>query len=428
MSDPGDPPGSLAVEEIEEEDEARAQAERAAAAAEVAPTASFGERVVAWLRRVVLVPFLAIVSALFIGAVIIVFTTPATLEAWGYFFDAPGRTLSMSFNLVVDSYSALLRFSLGSLNAFGRTLREMTTLVFAGLSVALAFRAGLFNIGGSGQITVGAIAAAYVGFSIEGLPLAIHLPLALLCGFLAGAVWGGIAGFLKARTGAHEVITTIMLNYIASYLLLYLLKTDRFQRPGRDDPISPPVEEAARLPLFSDRFPFHWGFVLAMLAAFAVWYLLRHTTIGFRMRAVGANPNAARYAGMSVGATYTLSMGLAGGLAGLAGANQLLGVPPSYSLSSPFGAAFIGFDAIALALLGRASPAGVVAASFLFAIFRTGSTGMQSVTETPVDIVLVIQSLIIVFVAAPVLVQKIFRVRTAKLGEGQTFSTNWGAA
>jgi simple sugar transport system permease protein len=158
-----------------------------------------------------------------------------------------------------------------------------------------------------------------------------------------------------------------------------------------------------------------------------VWWLLRHTTIGFRMRAVGANPNAARYAGMNVGNTYMLSMGMAGALAGLAGATQLLGVPPSYSLSSPFGAAGIGFEAIALALLGRASPAGVVASSFLFAVMRTGSTGMQAVTETPVDIIQVIQALIIVFVAAPALVRAIFRIRTARLGEGQTFTTNWGS-
>ncbi len=423
MSDP------VVVEETSlDAEEARAEAERAAATAQVAPTATPAERIWAWFRRVVLVPALAIFAALFIGGLVIVFSTPSTLRAWGFFFDAPLTTLERSWNLVFDSYRALIDFSLGSWNAFGRTLREMTTLLFAGLSVALAFRAGLFNIGGSGQITMGAIAAAYVGFSIEGLPLIVHLPLAIVAGIVAGMVWGGIAGFLKARTGAHEVITTIMLNFIAQFLLLYLLSTEVFQRPGRDDPISPPVEESARIPLFSDQFPAHWGFVLALVAAFGVWWLLRHTTIGFRMRAVGANPHAARYAGMSVGGTYALSMALAGGLAGLAGTAQLLGVPPSYALSSPFGAATIGFDAIALALLGRASPAGVVAASFLFAVLRTGSTGMQSVTETPVDIIFVIQALIIVFVAAPVLVQRIFRVRTAKLGEGQTFTTNWGAA
>jgi simple sugar transport system permease protein len=218
-----------------------------------------------------------------------------------------------------------------------------------------------------------------------------------------------------------------MLNFVASYLLLYLLKTEFFQRPGRDDPISPPVEESARLPLFSDRFPAHWGLILALLAAFGVWWLLRHTTVGFRMRAVGANPHAAKYAGMGVGATYLLSMGLAGGLAGLAGTSHLLGVPPSYSLSSPFGAAAIGFEAIALALLARASPIGVVAASFLFAIFTTGATGMQSVTQTPVDIIQVIKALIIVFIAAPILVRAIFRVRAARLGEGQTFTTSWGS-
>jgi simple sugar transport system permease protein len=418
----------IAEEPDLDEEEARAEAERAAAAAAVAPTASTRERVVAWFQRVVLVPALAIFSALVIGGLILIFTTPETLEAWGYFFDAPLQTLELSWYLVRDSYRAMLEFSLGSWSAFGRTLREMTTLLFAGLSVALAFRAGLFNIGGAGQITMGAITAAYVGFTFQGLPAIVHLPLTLAVGVLGGMVWAGIAGVLKARTGAHEVITTIMLNAIAGFLLIYLLSTEAFQRPGRDDPISPPIEESARIPLFSDQFQAHWGIVLALLAAVGVWWLLKHTTIGFRMRAVGANPHAARYAGMSVGNTYILSMALAGALAGMAGTAQLLGVPPSYSLSSPFGAAAIGFEAIALALLGRASPAGVVAASFLFAVMRTGSTGMQAVTETPVDIVFVIQALIIVFVAAPALVRSIFRIRAARLGEGQSFTTNWGAA
>jgi ABC-type uncharacterized transport system permease subunit len=416
------------VAEPVDEDEARAEAERAAAAAAVAPTASPAERTAAWFQRVVLVPALAIIAALVIGGLVIIFSTPETLRAWGFFFDAPMTTLSRSWNLVFDSYKALIDFSLGSWSAVARTLREMTTLLFAGLSVALAFRAGLFNIGGAGQITMGAIAAGYVGFTLDGLPLAIHLPLAIAAGIVGGMVWGGIAGFLKARTGAHEVITTIMLNFIALYLLIYLLSTEAFQRPGRDDPISPPVEESARIPLFSDGFQAHWGIVLALLAAVGVWWLLRHTTIGFRLRAVGSNPHAARYAGMSVGGTYTLAMALAGGLAGMAGTAQLLGVPPSYSLSSPFGAAGIGFEAIALALLGRASPVGVVASSFLFAVLRTGSTGMQAVTETPVDIIVVIQALIIVFVAAPALVRAVFHIRTARLGEGQSFTTSWGAA
>ncbi|MGH9246143.1 MAG: ABC transporter permease subunit [Acidimicrobiales bacterium] len=383
--------------------------------------------VVSLLRRAVLIPGLAIFAALVIGGLVIVFSTPSTLRAWGFFFSAPLETLDRSWDLVAESYTALLRSSLGSQSGFARTLREMTTLLLAGLSVSLAFRAGLFNIGGAGQITAGALTAVTVGFSFEGLPTVVHLPLALVAGFVGGWLWGAIAGVLKARTGAHEVITTIMLNFVASFLLLYLLKTDFFQPAGRADPISKQVEESARIPFFSHTFPAHWGLALALLAAAGVWWLLRHTTIGFRMRAVGANPHAARYAGMNVGATYALSMGLAGGLAGLGGASYVLGVP-SWSLSSPFGVASVGFDAIALALLGRANPAGVVASSFLFAVLKTGSTGMQVATETPVDIIVVIQALIIVFVAAPALVRTIFRVRAERVGEGQAFTTNWGTA
>jgi general nucleoside transport system permease protein len=221
------------------------------------------------------------------------------------------------------------------------------------------------------------------------------------------------------------VITTIMLNFIALFLLNYLLTLDAFQRPGRNDPISPPVAESAQLPELPGPFSVHWGLPLALLAAVGVWWLLERSTTGFRMRAVGTNPDAARAAGMSVGATYLLAMALAGGLAGLAGTVNVLGRPP-YSLIGGFYRE-IGFDAIALALVGRSKPGGVVAAAFLFGALKAGSTGMQAATDTPVDIIVVIQGLIIMFVAAPALVSAIWRVKGRGTGP-QQFTAGWGAA
>ncbi len=364
------------------------------------------------LASSLLLPFLALVTALVLGGVVIALSDPGQYDSIG---DA--------FTLVWDSYKALFETSLGSQAAIGRTLREATPLVFGGLAVTLAFRSGLFNIGASGQLLMGASAAGYVGFTYD-LPAAIHLPLAILAGFVAGAIWGGIAGLLKARTGAHEVILTIMLNFVALRLLDYFLRSDPFQRPDRDDPISPPVNESARFPNISDSFPAHYGIFLALAAAVGVWFLLNRTTVGYRLRAVGANPHAARYAGMAVGATYVLAMGLAGGLAGLAGTSNILGVP-SYSLTTGY---FFprGFDAIAVALLGRATPSGTVAAAMLFGVLRAGSTGMQARTDTPVDIIVIIQALIIAFVAAPALIRAIWRVRAERVGRGQSFTTGWG--
>jgi simple sugar transport system permease protein len=222
------------------------------------------------------------------------------------------------------------------------------------------------------------------------------------------------------------VITTIMLNYIALRLLDWALSTEAYLREGRNDPISPPMRESARLPALDlGGVEIGVGLMLALVAAAAVWWLLNRSTIGFRLKAVGANSAAAKYAGMSVGGTYVLAMGMAGTLTGLAGTSNLLG-RPSYSLTGGF-YQFIGFDAIAIALLGRAHPAGVVGGALLFGILRAGSTGMQSQTSTPVDIIVVIQALIILFVAAPSLVRAIYRVKAPAAGEGQRFSTSWGA-
>jgi simple sugar transport system permease protein len=392
-----------------------------------APGRGFASVVLEWLRSAgdaLVVPALALVAALAVGGLVIIFSDPDTLHEWNNFFGDPGGALSASWDIVSDSYRALFETSLGDSAAIGRTLVEATPLALTGLSVALAFRAGLFNIGGAGQVVIGATCAGWVGFTWD-LPTALHLPLAVLAGFLGGALWGFIAGLLKARTGAHEVITTIMLNYVSYFLLDYALRSHSFLRAGRADPISKPVAESARLPELSlGDLTVHAGLLLALGAAWLVWWLLGRSTLGFRMRAVGANPAAARYAGMSVGATYMLVMFLAGGLAGLAGATNILG-RPSFSLTGGY-YNFLGFDGIAVALLGRANPVGVLGAALLFGILRAGSTGMQAETSTPVDIIVVIQALIIMFVAAPALVRAIFRVRAGR-GTEQAFTTNWGA-
>jgi simple sugar transport system permease protein len=419
--------------------------DRAAVQEEVVPT---GGAIVAptgesrW--RALLVPALAILTALIIGGLIIVFSDPDVLEQWTFFFSDPLTALRASWEAVFHAYQALLTGSLGSpaamwtavstgeglVSAFrplSETVVAATPLILTGLSVAIGFRAGLFNIGAEGQLIVGAIFAGFVGFTLTGLPTVVHLPLAILAGFLGGAVWGFVPGFLRARTGAHEVIITIMLNQVALRLLDYLLRNPAFQRPGRTDPISKPVETTAQLPhLLGSSLRIHAGIILALVMAWVVWWLLFRTTRGFEFRAVGANPDAARYAGISVPATYIVVMTLAGGLAGLAGASQLLGGVTLYSLTPGF-AGGLGFDAIALALVGRAHPGGIVAAAFMFGILRAGATKMQAVTSTPVDIIVVIQALVIVFIAAPALVRAIYRIRARRQVGAEVFTKGWGA-
>jgi simple sugar transport system permease protein len=276
--------------------------------------------------------------------------------------------------------------------------------------VALAFRAGLFNIGGQGQMLVAAAAAGWVGFGVSGVPFPLHLLMALVAGIAAGALWAGIAGLLKARTGAHEVIVTIMLNYVAFYLIAYLLATPGLlQAPGSSNPTTPPTPPSAQLPgLLGDRFNLTWGFVLSLLAVVGVWWLLNRSSAGFSFRAVGENPSAARVAGIDTGRATVSSMLVAGGLVGLAGASQVLG-----GVTTGFGSdidAGIGFDAITVALLGGSNPWGVLAAGILFGAFKAGGSTMQAAEGVPSDIVLVVQSLIVLFIAAPPLVRAIFRL------------------
>lgn len=371
--------------------------------------------------RAALVPLLSLLAAMILGGLVMILTDPDVLPHWAAFFRNPGRALSVSWEQVSDAYAALLRGSFGSMNAFSETITNATPLVFAGLGFALAYRAGLFNIGGEGQILAGATTAVWVGFTFD-FPAVINLPLALLGGMVGGAIWGFIPGWLKARTGAHEVITTIMLNYIALSGLNYILQTNTFLRPGRSDPISKIVNDSAQLPAFGD-YRMHAGIIVAVAAAYVAWWLLFRSTLGFEFRSVGANPSASSYAGMSVGGTYVTVMMISGALAGLAGTSQMLGVR-HYMSPGFFG---YGFDAIALAILGRNHPAGVFAAAILFGALRSGGLSMQAATATPIDIILVIQALIIAFMAAPALVRAIFRIRAEPAIESEAVTKSWGS-
>jgi simple sugar transport system permease protein len=281
----------------------------------------------------------------------------------------------------------------------------------------------LFNIGVEGQLFIGAIFAAFVGYSITGLPPIIHIPLAILAGALGGAIWGFIPGWLKVKTGGHEVINTIMLNFIAFRISDWLL-SGPMQRPDSFNPVSPTIQESAMLPrFFESPIRFHLGFFLALVAAWLVYWLLFKTKWGFDLRSVGANPKAARYAGMSIMGTTVLAMSLSGALAGLAGTNEVLGL--NHNLAMAFSAGY-GFDSIALALLGKSHPLGVVLASLLFGTLRNGATRMQVVAQVPIDIITVLQALILVFIAAPAIIRTIYRLREPEAEEEGVTIRGWG--
>ncbi|MCG6859088.1 MAG: ABC transporter permease [Salaquimonas sp.] len=338
----------------------------------------------------VVVPIFAVIVALIVGAFIMLAT-------------------AVDITTIGRSYVALLQGSLGSLNAVSETLTAAIPLVLAGLGLALGFRAGLFNIGAEGQVVVGGIAAVIVGFSMPGLPWIIHMPLALLAGAVAGGLYASIAGYLRAATGAHEVISTIMLNLISYRLLDYMLGLSWMQRPGRSDPVSKSVVSSAELPrLLTDIDPnlrLHAGIFLMIAAVIVVYWLLFKTKTGFEFRASGENPYAARYAGIRASLIIVLAMGTAGALAGLAGANQVLGV---LDRTTPGFSAGIGFNAISVALLGRSHPIGVLFAGLLFGALEAGGRQMQVDAGVSIDLIGIIQSLIIVFIAAPLLVRAIF--------------------
>jgi len=368
---------------------------------------------------------LAVFLALVVGGILIIMTDDGVTDAAGYFFSRPADTFSAMWDAVAGAYSALFRGSVfnylraddlvAAFRPITETLANATPLIAAGLGVALAFRVGMFNIGGRGQMLIAAAVAGYIGAYIP-MPPVIHLIVALVFGLIGGALWGGLVGLLKARTGAHEVIVTIMLNYIAFYLISFLLRTPgALQAPGQNNPKSGPMLETARFPpllndLFGVQYNLNIGFILVILATIFTWYLLDRSALGFRFRAVGQNPHAAKVAGINVKAVYVQVMLIAGALVGLAGVYQVLG-----NFTGGFAAgldAGIGFDAITVALLGRSKPWGVFFAGILFGALKAGSYTMQAAEGIPVDIVLVVQSFIVLFIAAPPLVRSIFRLPT----------------
>lgn len=358
---------------------------------------------------------LAFFLAVLTGGLLIAFSDPNVLSLW----KSPSRFFSEAINVSAKAYAALFQGAIFDVNLTKRSfingfypLSETFTiaapLILAGLSVTLAFRAGLFNIGAQGQFIFGAISASYIGFKFS-LPPVIHIVVAIIFAIFVAGLWGGLVGFLKSKTGAHEVIVTIMLNYIAAYFLLWILSTNTFLRKGRQDPIAPEVQQNARLPkLFGDSFRVNFAIIIAFLVVILIFILLDRTTWGFQFRAAGANSFAAKTAGISVPFVMTTVMFIAGALAGLAGAVQVLG--SEYALTAGVAGSF-GFDAITVALLGRAKPLGTFLAALLFASLRAGGLTMQASTTTPIDIVLVIQALVILFIAAPSLVKVIFRLK-----------------
>lgn len=368
--------------------------------AEPASNVSIG-RFLAWLRqtwRAVSVPVIAVLLAALIGAIL----------------------LAASGASPVAAYAALIRGSFGSAAAVGRTLEKATPLLFSGLAVAFAFKAGLFNIGAQGQLLFGAIVAAAIGFGVSGLPAIIHAPLALLGGALAGALYGAIPGTLKTYTGAHEVITTIMLNFIAINITDFLANGPWKDRsPGNIVARTPRILDSAEIPTLG---AIPVGFLIGVLVAAITWWLLWRTTLGYEIRTVGLNPNAASYAGIHVARTVILTMMLSGLLAGIGGAIETLGVVGRYQPGFNTG---LGFDGITIALLGKTSPFGVIPAALLVGAMNAGASQMQFSAGVAQEITDVIQALILFFVAADMIVRWMLRMRATE-EEKVTLSTGWG--
>ena len=327
--------------------------------------------------------------------------------------------IAMTGASVTDAYYAMFRGAIVDPQAstFVRTIKPLMDsvyfaipLIISGLGLAFGFRAGLFNIGGKGQMIAGALAAVWVGFSLS-LPPVVHTLVALTAAIVAGAAWGGIAGILKAKTGANEVIVTIMLNSIATLALGYVLSQKAWQKPNSNQPITPNVADSAALAkLMSGPIKLHWGLIVALVALAVFWFLMERSTLGFQIRAVGANAAAARTAGISVERITAVTMMFSGAFLGLAGANEALGTLGYVSRDV---AGSIGFDAITVALLGRNKAWGTFGAGLLFGAFKAGGYAMQA-KDVPIDMILILQAVIVLLIAAPALVRWLFRLPDAK--------------
>jgi simple sugar transport system permease protein len=344
------------------------------------------------VRSVATMPAFSILLALLVAGLLMILSSPLV----------KGRFDPL---LPIVAYAALVSGAFGSVNGLVQTVVSATPLILAGLAVGIGFKAGLFNIGAQGQFLTGAVAAAAVGVGLAGAPGIIAIPAALAAGMAAGALYGFLPGFLKAYTGAHEVVTTIMLNYVAIQLIAYLVQGP-LRATGASFARTPSVGNA-ELPVLIGRNG-HLGILFAAIAIPIAWWLLYRTTVGFEVRTVGANPEAARYAGMRPRLIVILTMSFCGLLAGLAGAGEILGLtgymPAGYSTN-------VGFDGITVALLGRANPIGILFAGLLLGAMRAGSGLMQIQAGIPVQLVDVLQGIILLFLTAEIVVRYVFRVR-----------------
>jgi general nucleoside transport system permease protein len=387
------------------------------------------KRLTALLRRGLL-PILAVVTALIIGGIVIILTD---FESLGRIGTDPAGALGGAVSGVIKGYGALLAGAFGDPEKIGialqtlaaadiatairpitETLVSATPYIFAGLAVAISFRAGMFNIGGDGQLLIGATGATLTAFFLQNqAPGFVILLAALVVGTLFGAFYGFIPGFLKARTGAHEVITTIMLNYIAAQIVFFALRGPLLRQPGSTAPVSKNMSTFVDVPLIINlpAIRLDFSFIVALLMAAVVSWFMFRTTKGFELRASGFAPTAARYAGMSAGGSMMLAMAISGGLAGLAGSFLVVGTVGQLSLDLSAG---IGFNAIALALLAGLRPSGVVAAALLFGALTNGGKVMGIEAGVPFDLLSFIFALVIMFVAAPALIRAIWRIKVTK--------------
>lgn len=327
-------------------------------------------------------PLLAIAAALAVGAGLIAIAGVNPLTAYRVLFS-----------------EAFLNYF-----GFGNTLTKTAPLLLTSLGVLIALKAGQFNIGGEGQIYMGGLGSALVGLYVTGLPAFLHLPFALASGFLLGAIWGFIPGYLKALRGVNEVITTLLLNYVAQYWVSYLVSGVLMER-NAPSPFSPPIAPTAQLPILLPQTQTHAGILLGLIATVILWIGFTFTPFGYQLEAVGQNPVAAHYAGIPVRQTIVAAMAIAGGVAGLAGAGEVLGL--RYRLFENFSPGY-GFDAIAIALLSRGHLAGVVLTSLFFGALRSGASVMQRSAGVPVTVVYAIQGLTVLFIAISLVLERQF--------------------